>query len=58
MEIHPEVTLIERNVYNSFMLFGDVGGFSGLLLTIGSFLVSIFNFYNAENYVAQSLFRG
>ena len=25
--IDPEVSLIQRQVYNSFMLFGDVGGF-------------------------------
>ena len=52
MQIHPEATLIVRQVYNSFMLFGDVGGFSGLLIGVGSFVVSFINFQDAENFVA------
>ena len=55
--IDHEVTLIQRQVYNSFMLFGDVGGFSGLLIGVGSFIVSFLNFQNAENYVAQFLYK-
>ena len=27
---------IDRQVYNAFVLFGDIGGFSGLLFTIGA----------------------
>ena len=54
--IAPEVTLIQRQVYNSFKLFGDVGGFSGLLIGVGSCIVSFINFQNAENFVAQSLY--
>ena len=55
--IDPEVTLIQRQVYNSFMLFGDVGGLTGLLIGLGSVIVSFLNFQNAENYVAQSLYK-
>ena len=55
--IDHEVTLIQRQVYNSFMLFGDVGGFSGLLIGLGSLIVSFLNFQNAENYVAQFLYK-
>ena len=54
--LDDEVTLIERNVYNTFMLLGDVGGFSGLLYALGAVLIGIFNFANAENYVVQSLY--
>ena len=43
--------MVERQVYNIFMLLGDVGGFAGLLYALGSILVSIFNFANAENFV-------
>ena len=39
------------------MLFGDVGGFSGLLIGLGSFIVGFLNFQNAENYVSQSLYK-
>ena len=49
--LDEEVTLVERAVYNSFMLLGDVGGFSGLLYATGSVLIRIFNFANAENFV-------
>ena len=55
--IDSEVSLIQRQVYNSFMLFGDVGGFLGLLIGVGSFIVNFTNFQNAENYVAQSLYK-
>ena len=58
IELSDEVTLVERHVYNSFMLLGDVGGFSGLLFAIGSVLVRIFNFANAQNFVVQSLYEG
>ena len=54
--LDDEVTLIERNVYNTFMLLGDVGGFSGLLYASGAVLIRIFNFANAENFVVQSLY--
>ena len=57
MQIHPEATLIVRQVYNSFMLFGDVGGFLGLLIGLGSICISFLNFANAENYVAQSIYK-
>ena len=55
--IASEVTFVQRQVYNSFMLIGDVGGFSGFLVGLGSFIVSFLNFQNAENYVAQSLYK-
>ena len=55
--IDQEVNLIQRQVYNSFMLFGDVGGLSGLLIELGSFIVGFLNFQNAENYVSQSLYK-
>ena len=54
--LDDEVTLVERTVYNSFMLLGDVGGFSGLLYAAGAVLIGIFNFANAENFVVQSLY--
>ena len=42
--IDPNVTLVDREVYNIFMLLGDVGGFSGLLLSLGAILIGIINF--------------
>ena len=57
-ELSDMVTLFERQVYNSFMLLGDVGGFSGLLYAVGAALVGVFNYANAENFVVQSLYKG
>lgn len=56
-EIDQNVTQIERSVYNTFMLLGDVGGFQGLLFSIGAFIVSIFTFKNSENYLAKKLYE-
>ena len=43
-ELDDNVQIIQRDVYNIFMLLGDVGGFSGLLVSLGSFFVGILNF--------------
>ena len=52
-----QVTSISREVYNSFMLFGDVGGFAGLLFTLNALIVNIFTYNNTENHLAESLFK-
>ena len=57
-QLDNEVTLVERSVYNIFMLLGDVGGFSGLLYAVGAVLIRISNFANAENFVVHSLYEG
>ena len=38
------------------MLLGDVGGFSGLLLSAGAFIVRLFTHNNSENYLTKKLF--
>ena len=35
---------IDRQVYNAFVLFGDIGGFSGLLFTIGATIQGLITF--------------
>ena len=35
---------VDRAVYNSFMLLGDVGGLQGLLISIGAIFISFLNF--------------
>ena len=55
--MQSQVTSISREVYNAFMLFGDVGGFSGLLFTLNAIIVSIFTHNNTENYLVESLFK-
>lgn len=49
-------TIIERSVYNSFMLLGDVGGFTGFVGYIASVLVSIFTFQKPMNYLTKKLY--
>ena len=42
--LDPRVTLIDRQVYNFFMLLGDVGGLSGLLFSLGSIFLGFLNY--------------
>lgn len=55
-EMSPNIIYIQRDVYNSFMLLGDVGSFSSILLSIGYAIVGLFTHNNSENYLARKLF--
>lgn len=44
-----DVVVVNRTVYNTFMLLGDVGGLSGLLYAVGASIVSLLTYNNAEN---------
>ena len=48
--------VIERSVYNTFMLLGDIGGLSSILFTIGSIFNQIWHTNNAENFLAKQLY--
>ena len=50
------MTLIDRTVYSTFMLLSDVGGLSGLLISVGSSIVSLLTFKNPENKLVEKLF--
>ena len=39
--IDLDLRTIDRQVYNTFVLLGDIGGFSGLLFTIGAIIQGI-----------------
>ena len=54
--LNLDVILIDRTVYSTFMLLGDVGGFSGLLYTVGASIVSLLTYNNPENRLAGKLF--
>ena len=54
--VNNDVTVISRTVYSTFMLLGDVGGFTGLLYYVGSFLVSLLTYNNPQNGLVQKLF--
>ena len=48
--------VIERSVYNTFMLLGDIGGLSSILFTIDSIFNQIWHTNNAENFLAKQLY--
>ena len=50
------MTVISRTVYSTFMLFGDVGGFTGLLYYVGSSIVSLLTYNNPQNRLVEKLF--
>ena len=54
--VSGDVTIIERSVYSTFQLLGDVGGFQGLFLSVGATFVGFWNYYNAENFLIGNLF--
>ena len=42
--VSQDVIVINRSVYNTFMLLGDIGGLSGLLYTVGAFITGILTY--------------
>ena len=52
-----DIEIIERQVYNVFMLLGDIGGFAGLLYSIIASILSIITFQNPENYLVNKLYK-
>ena len=54
--INPDVMVINRTVYSTFMLLGDVGGFSGLLYAVGASIVSLLTYNDPENRLVEKLF--
>ena len=47
---------VERVVYNTFMLLGDVGGLYGILVPLAATLLGYLNFQKSENILAEHLF--
>ena len=54
--LNQDVTVISRTVYSTFMLLGDVGGFTGLLFYVGSSIVSLLTYNNPQNRLVEKLF--
>ena len=52
-----DVVKIDRSVYNTFMLLGDVGGLFGLFVSISSSLLSILNYQKADNILVSILYQ-
>ena len=54
--VDRDLVKVQRAVYDTFMLLGDVGGLNGLLVSLGAILLSFLNFQKAENQIATELF--
>ena len=54
--VSHDVTVISRQVYNTFMLLGDIGGLSGLLYTVGASIASLLTHNSPENKLIEKLF--
>ena len=52
-----DVKTIKRQVYNSFMLPGDVGGFYSLFVSISVSILSVINYNKSENLLIGDLFK-
>ena len=55
--VNHDVTFTTRTVYSTFMLLGDVGGFSGLLYAVGTSIVGLLTYNSAENRLIEKLFK-
>ena len=54
--VDRDVKLIQRSVYNTFMLVGDLGGFSGFLASLSAIILGLVNYQNPENSLASRLY--
>ena len=55
--MNKDLIQIERSVYNTFHLLGDIGGLYGLFVTFASSLLGIINFQKQENQLSSRLFK-
>ena len=56
--IDSDRTIIERSVYNTFMLLGDIGGFTELLYFISAIVVSFMTYESSEKHLVKRLYKG
>ena len=51
-----DVITVKREVYNLFMLLGDVGGLFGLFVTTFSTIIGFINYQKSSNLLVSDLF--
>ena len=54
--MNRDVITVKRQVYNSVMLLGDVGGLFGLFVSVASTIIGIANYQKSDNLLASDLF--
>ena len=52
-----DVDSVERSVYNTLMLLGDVGGLYGIFVSFAATLLGILNYQKFDNLLAADLFK-
>ena len=55
--MNRDVISFKRQVYTSFMLFGDVGGLLGFLLSVCGAILCITNYQKSDNILVSNLFK-
>ena len=55
-EMNKDVEQVERVIYNSFMLLGDVGGLYGIFMLLVGTILGYINFQKIDNVLAERLF--
>ena len=54
--MNKDVEKVDRSVYNTFMLLGDVGGLYGILVPLAAMIIKFLNFQKVENKLVQDLY--
>ena len=57
IEMDLNLMTYERTLYTMFDLLSDVGGLSGILVTIFSVLITCWNYNSFENLLVSNLFN-
>ena len=52
-----DVITIKRQVYDSIMLLGDVGGLFGLFISVATTILGIANYQKSDNLIVSDLFK-
>ena len=57
VEMNLSLITYERNVFTLFDMLSDIGGLSGILMTLFSVLAAIWNLKNFKNMMVSALFK-
>ena len=55
--MNRDVITVNRQVYNSIMLLGNVGGLFGLFVSVSATILGITNYQKSDNLLVSDLFR-
>ena len=55
--MNRDVITVKRQVYNSFMLIGDVGGLLGFFVSVFGTILGIANYQKSDNILVSNLFK-